>query len=815
MRPLRRQATRRRTGILLAAAALTIAMLAVASVARVSGAKAAEGGESLLEGAVPVPPPQQPGRVGEQHDLPPYPDAQLDETGHGLHESHPRAQAARRELVRMERERLARRRRRREDNATTAATVEDGDSTADPPLFETFRASVIQGVLPTISYLEDAVPSSGRLVPAHYSVADDPLRTFSIEEPVLGCSNTSNHRELTSVTAKHNQCIIAGNAGFFGVSNGMCHGNLISDGQLVQNTGRQNANFGIRRDGTIVVGYLTSNEIAEIEASDNPFQQLVAGVVWLVRDGEPYIDESSAMEDMSVQETGITFVSVRSGRAALGHDADGRVVLYQVDGKTNVRGVNLYELAELLIKRGVRNAINLDGGGSMTSVLNNQVVSYPSDTCKVDPSTKCERTVTTIVCLHDARCDPVDCSGHGTCRGVSKQNALDGTVGTCDCEFGWRPPSCSVPVDPCVDADYEDYLDWYAATHNNTLPTDNTGGGDAGGGDVPDNDRRRLYFAPDAMCSCFSDPFVGYSIVGHSIVGHSFIAHPLGYPILTHPILTHSIVGHPIHHHTPSSATPSVTPSSHTPSSHTPSSHTPSSATPSVTPSSHTPRATPSYAVGPAKCHINSTCSYAGPGRRTCSCNAGQYGNGTFCQAIPAPCPVYSATPSVTPTDSGSNSFVNPECVPWAYWLTAVAGVALGSIAVSLWLLLTRSKVRRPHPGGPRESNGEALSTKASPPRIRIGSASSGSSSGEADGDITSLSPPSPFLDDELAQASATPGAVMAMTTFVKRVVGSQSKSKSHGAGPPFHKLTGQADTEPLVEDDNDDDDDDDDDVFA
>ncbi|KJE93371.1 N-acetylglucosamine-1-phosphodiester alpha-N-acetylglucosaminidase [Capsaspora owczarzaki ATCC 30864] len=783
MRPLRRQATRRRTGILLAAAALTIAMLAVASVARVSGAKAAEGGESLLEGAVPVPPPQQPGRVGEQHDLPPYPDAQLDETGHGLHESHPRAQAARRELVRMERERLARRRRRREDNATTAATVEDGDSTADPPLFETFRASVIQGVLPTISYLEDAVPSSGRLVPAHYSVADDPLRTFSIEEPVLGCSNTSNHRELTSVTAKHNQCIIAGNAGFFGVSNGMCHGNLISDGQLVQNTGRQNANFGIRRDGTIVVGYLTSNEIAEIEASDNPFQQLVAGVVWLVRDGEPYIDESSAMEDMSVQETGITFVSVRSGRAALGHDADGRVVLYQVDGKTNVRGVNLYELAELLIKRGVRNAINLDGGGSMTSVLNNQVVSYPSDTCKVDPSTKCERTVTTIVCLHDARCDPVDCSGHGTCRGVSKQNALDGTVGTCDCEFGWRPPSCSVPVDPCVDADYEDYLDWYAATHNNTLPTDNTGGGDAGGGDVPDNDRRRLYFAPDAMVGRREDP-PSASTTAAALL---------------------------------SSALASVTPSSATPSSATPSSATPSSHTPSVTPSSHTPSShTPSSATPfITTLHPRPPPRYAGPGRRTCSCNAGQYGNGTFCQAIPAPCPVYSATPSVTPTDSGSNSFVNPECVPWAYWLTAVAGVALGSIAVSLWLLLTRSKVRRPHPGGPRESNGEALSTKASPPRIRIGSASSGSSSGEADGDITSLSPPSPFLDDELAQASATPGAVMAMTTFVKRVVGSQSKSKSHGAGPPFHKLTGQADTEPLVEDDNDDDDDDDDDVFA
>ena len=40
---------------------------------------------------------------------------------------------------------------------------------------------------------------------------------------------------------------------------------------------------------------------------------------------------------------------------------------------------NLYEFADLLIKRGVVNAINLDGGGSNTLVQDGILLNYPSD----------------------------------------------------------------------------------------------------------------------------------------------------------------------------------------------------------------------------------------------------------------------------------------------------------------------------------------------------------------------------------------------------------------------------------------------------
>lgn len=38
------------------------------------------------------------------------------------------------------------------------------------------------------------------------------------------------------------------------------------------------------------------------------------------------------------------------------------------------------EFADLLISLGVKNAINLDGGGSVTAVLNGSLINYPGDT---------------------------------------------------------------------------------------------------------------------------------------------------------------------------------------------------------------------------------------------------------------------------------------------------------------------------------------------------------------------------------------------------------------------------------------------------
>ena len=83
----------------------------------------------------------------------------------------------------------------------------------------------------------------------------DPLRTLSVLEPggPEGCR--FNHRATVEETAAAAGCLFSQNAGFFNTSKGQCLGNIVSDGRLVRDShGMQNAQFGIRKDGTLVSG---------------------------------------------------------------------------------------------------------------------------------------------------------------------------------------------------------------------------------------------------------------------------------------------------------------------------------------------------------------------------------------------------------------------------------------------------------------------------------------------------------------------------------------------------------------------------------
>jgi len=76
--------------------------------------------------------------------------------------------------------------------------------------------------------------------------------------------------------------------------------------------------------------------LSEIDLVAEDFTQLVGGVIWVLKDGETYIDESIAAECAGTQETGSLerFASVSSARVLVGHDKLGRVVILQVEGKT-------------------------------------------------------------------------------------------------------------------------------------------------------------------------------------------------------------------------------------------------------------------------------------------------------------------------------------------------------------------------------------------------------------------------------------------------------------------------------------------------
>lgn len=173
----------------------------------------------------------------------------------------------------------------------------------------------------------------GRIV-----TVEDPIRTISVLEPkeVGGCSKFT--KATVAETGKQRNCFVSTNGGMFRTMDGKCYGNIFSDGRKVQDSGGvQNANFGIRQDGTLVVGYLSEEDVLRKE---NPFIQLVSGVVWLLRNGSSYVKESKKAECRDTEETGPmdVFAGVLSARTALGHDSQGRVVMVQVDGKTKKRG---------------------------------------------------------------------------------------------------------------------------------------------------------------------------------------------------------------------------------------------------------------------------------------------------------------------------------------------------------------------------------------------------------------------------------------------------------------------------------------------
>ncbi|CAJ0941860.1 unnamed protein product [Ranitomeya imitator] len=164
--------------------------------------------------------------------------------------------------------------------------------------------------------------------------------------------------------------------------------------------------------------------------------QLVADVPWrlpnradLLSQGPIYHQNSEALCTFEY------FVNVISARTAVGHDKDGRLILFHVDGQTGDRGMSLWEVADFLKQQGVINAINLDGGGSATLVTNGSLASYPSDHCSDNPMWRCPRSVSTVVCVHEPFCDPPDCRGHGQC-----------VAGACHCTEYWTGSFCEVLI---------------------------------------------------------------------------------------------------------------------------------------------------------------------------------------------------------------------------------------------------------------------------------------------------------------------------------------------------------------------------------
>jgi N-acetylglucosamine-1-phosphodiester alpha-N-acetylglucosaminidase len=257
----------------------------------------------------------------------------------------------------------------------TGMTTTDVDSVPLPP--------ASPGAPLSVSRWNGTVRSTGRAYTGYLMWAPDP-RALSFEVYQKDCTNLYN----VSLTAAEYSCAWATNAGFFSwTSTDKCMGNLVTNGTVVQLPALPTINLGVNATD-VVLGFIDASSIASFR-----FSQLIQGVGWLVRDGESYVNRSADLNATSY------FVLEYAPRTALGLDAKGRLGSFVVDGiEDDAQGLNLFEVADVLLQYGFVQAINLDGGGSTQAVYHGQI--YDRPTCNDTPSL-CERPVTSAVCVRE------------------------------------------------------------------------------------------------------------------------------------------------------------------------------------------------------------------------------------------------------------------------------------------------------------------------------------------------------------------------------------------------------------------------------
>ncbi|MCF7797167.1 MAG: phosphodiester glycosidase family protein [Lentisphaeria bacterium] len=118
----------------------------------------------------------------------------------------------------------------------------------------------------------------------------------------------------------------------------------------------------------------TIQYITQVKPVREKIAFFITGLPRIVRDGRVSVEADEGPN---------RHVEPRHPRSAVGYDASGRFVYFiVVDGRQTGYsvGMSLAELAEFMVKIGVHQGLNLDGGGSTALVVNREIVNRPSDT---------------------------------------------------------------------------------------------------------------------------------------------------------------------------------------------------------------------------------------------------------------------------------------------------------------------------------------------------------------------------------------------------------------------------------------------------
>ncbi len=257
-----------------------------------------------------------------------------------------------------------------------------------------------------------SVNASGQPVRAYYADVD-----YSDIGLRAQAAISEKGREKTSAQAEKMQALVTVNGSYFQMS-GPAHtfNTVISDGKVLaenpavaKRTGKPDyfiarGVFGVRSRPALPqrifdlkwvvhldgkpVAYPTPLPNSPEQDSPAPTMEFpVGGQVWDVQEaigGGPVLVTDGKINLTDKQEGfGISHVTTRHPRTAVGsyvRDNRPHLILLVVDGRQKMHsmGMSLNELAATMRDLGCSEALNLDGGGSTTLVVKNQVVNKPS-----------------------------------------------------------------------------------------------------------------------------------------------------------------------------------------------------------------------------------------------------------------------------------------------------------------------------------------------------------------------------------------------------------------------------------------------------
>ncbi len=183
---------------------------------------------------------------------------------------------------------------------------------------------------------------------------------------VLSHDKVGDKGETTSQAAQRTGATLAINGGGFATQGGLLYpmGITVVDGKIVTYSRVDLSFIGFNDQGRLVGGAVTSKEQVKMLN----VQQGATFVPTLLQDGKK-------------QPIPKKWKNKKEPRTLIGHFSNGDILLIVIDGREYgySTGITLEEAQDKLLEFNVRDAYNLDGGGSSTFYYNGKILNKPSD----------------------------------------------------------------------------------------------------------------------------------------------------------------------------------------------------------------------------------------------------------------------------------------------------------------------------------------------------------------------------------------------------------------------------------------------------